>query len=310
MQQYNLVIFHTPRAQHISDYLTIRNMMFGRAPDIDVHIVSGDTALPADFWLRAAERPSLLFSPLPIEIDPAARGARVVSPSLSKLKEIELLANAGFPVPRTASITPDTVLDEELWGPYVVTKPNFGMNGAGISLVRTRDVRWVDPLSWPAEDPRHGKNMLAQQYVNTGPSLCCYRVFTVLGRAVYSNTWTATEPLPILDPDGAHPLAIDVAASRVSKKIELSYDAEVISLGERIHREFPNIPVMGLDIIRQHETGDLYVMEINSKGLTWHLSSSYGLSVQRKHKFGRYGQFNALKVMTEAFIEATRRMAV
>lgn len=234
----------------------------------------------------------------------------MISAPLTKLKEIELFVSAGFPVPRTMTITRDTVLDEKLWGPFVVLKPNRGMRGRGISLVRTRDAHWIDPTSWPEDDPRHGKDMLAQQFVNPGPFSRCHRVFTVLGRAIYSNTSTATDRLPALDPSGTDPISIDVAANGDARKIELSSDAEVIALAESIHREFPHIPVMGLDIIRRHETNDLYVMEMNASGQTCTCLRTYGLAQQRKHKIDYYGQFNALGVLTEAFIDATRRLAI
>ena len=70
MTKYNLLICHVPRRQQISDFLTIRNIMVGRAPDIDVHIISPAIPLPADFWRRAGERPTLIFSPMPVHWAP------------------------------------------------------------------------------------------------------------------------------------------------------------------------------------------------------------------------------------------------
>lgn len=37
---YNLILRHVPDRQSVSDYMTIKNMMVGRAPDIDVHVVT------------------------------------------------------------------------------------------------------------------------------------------------------------------------------------------------------------------------------------------------------------------------------
>jgi hypothetical protein len=48
----------------------------------------------------------------------------------------------------------------------MVLKPNPGYRRDGVSLVRTRDVRWREPFSWPAR----GVQMLAQQFVDTGPA--------------------------------------------------------------------------------------------------------------------------------------------
>lgn len=38
--EYNLVIMHTPGFQHLADFLTVRNMMLGIAPEIRVLIAS------------------------------------------------------------------------------------------------------------------------------------------------------------------------------------------------------------------------------------------------------------------------------
>ncbi len=307
--RYNLIIFHQPKAQHIGDFMTIGNMMTGQAPDIAVHVISQGATIPPDFWARTAELPTLIFSPLPVQIDPLARGTRIISIPMKKLKEARLFAQAGFPVPFTTRITPDTILDERQWGPFVVVKPNRGSQGKGIKLVRTRDVRWVDPMSWPKEDPRHGQDLIAQQYVDTGPYSHSYRVFTVLGHTVYSRSSTATRSLVMPDPSGTDSIDLDITSNGVERVVELVNDKEVIALAESIHRKFPHLPTMGLDIIRHHASGQLFALEMNSSGWTWHLSSNYGLKYQRQFGLDYYGQFDALKVITKALIEKTRTMA-
>ncbi len=309
MAKFNLVIYHRQHFQQIADFLTVRNMMIGRAPDIDVHIISQGATVPADFWPRLAERPTLIFSPLPVDLDATARGARLVGHVQRKLKDIELLTGAGFPVPRTVRLLPDTVIDADRWGPFTVLKPIRSRAGEGVRLVRTRDVRWRDPISWPKEDPRHGKDLMAQQYVHPGPHSANFRVFSVLGRPLYSIRTMSTQKLPELDPEGRDPVELDVAANGAERKVELNFDEEVISLARAIHARLPQFPVMGLDIIRRHETGELFVLEINP-GDVWHLSSNYGLRQQRQYGLDYYNQFNALRILTEAFIDATRRLAV
>src|SRR5688572_11151893 len=147
--QCNLIIFHVPPHQQVSDFETIRNMMAPQAPDIEVHIVTAVEGIPeqfwqGSFWRRAATRPTILFSPFSIRVPEWIRGARLISTPVSKFMEVRLLTNAGFPVPETRLITPDLLLDETLWGPFTVIKPNGGFLGRGVRLVRTRDVRWID----------------------------------------------------------------------------------------------------------------------------------------------------------------------
>jgi glutathione synthase/RimK-type ligase-like ATP-grasp enzyme len=256
-----------------------------------------------------AARPTLLFSPQHLNLDASIRGARIVSTPLGKLGEAELLSKEGLPVPRARKIEQNMVLDEKEWGPFVVVKPNNMAGGLGISLERTGEVRWVDPHLLPDGDPRRD-TMLAQQYVNTGAYLQCYRVFTVLGRVIYAIVSTATEALRIPDPAGKGPLNLQIAANGVKRIISQSDDHEVISLAARVHAKFPKLPNLGIDIVREQETGRLFILEINSRGTTWHLSSGHGLMHQRTYGLNFYGQFNALQTITEALIDATRKFAV
>lgn len=309
MDRYNLVVLHTPGRQQISDFITVRNMMLGAAPDIDMHILSEGAAMPEDLWRRLADRPTLVFAPVHVSLDSVKRGCKLVGTRLSKLKEAELLTAAGIPVPLTKAVTPGIVLDEALWGPHTVLKPNVGTFGRGIRLVRTRDVRWVDPHSWAPDDPRHGQVELAQQFVDTGPHVQNYRVMTVLGHAVYAMISTALEPLPPASAQSVADVERLVAANGMPRRIALCFDADVIALAERVHRLFETMPNLGVDIVREAGTGRLYVLEVNSAGLSWHLSSDFGLAQQRKHGLNYYAHSNALKVLAHAFTETTRRLA-
>lgn len=307
--KYNLIILHSPGLQHVSDFLTVRNMMFGPAPDINVHIVSRDTPVPDDFWPRAAELPTLIFAPDHVPLAASVRGTRMIAARVSKLREAELLARAGVPVPMTKAITPDLVLDEAKWGPFVVLKPNNGVGGGGIRLVRTRDARWTDSLAWPEGDPRRGTERIAQQFVDTGAHLKFYRVMTVMGRPIYANESTSLAPRPPLDAGGSDPVDLPIAANDLPRRIVACFDEEILAFARQVHDKFERFPNMGLDIVRHEPSGQLLVLEFNSSGRTWHLSSDFGLAQQRRNGHDYYGQFNALKVIAEAFIETTRRIA-
>jgi len=310
MFKYNLIICQVPRLEGITDFMTIRNMMVGRAPDIEVHIVPAAGTVPPTFWQTAAARPTLIFSPSIFgRFDGAIRGTRLVSTSVSKLKEIELLTSAGVPVPETRLITPEARLDEKEWGPFTVIKPNVGRRGLGIRLMRTRDVRWTDTSVLPKKDPRQGQELLAQRYVDTGPFVTCYRVFTVLGRPIYCMRSRSLEKAVEPDTEGVDAVDLPVAANGMRRKLELVNDSEIVELARSVHAKLPLRPVMGIDIIRERDTGRLFVLEFNSGGSVWHLSSHHGLEHQHEFGLDYYGQFNALDTITDALIEATRNLA-
>ena len=77
--ELNLIIFHQPGRQQISDFVTIRELMRERAPEIDVFIVGPTTLLPLDFWQRRAELPTALFAASSMKVDPGVRGARLIT---------------------------------------------------------------------------------------------------------------------------------------------------------------------------------------------------------------------------------------
>lgn len=309
MYKYNLIILHKPRAQGIGDFLAVQNIMVGRAPDIEVHILSPGSPPDPDFWRRAAARPTLIFSPSEIAIDPRIRGTKLVSRRLGKLEEMDRIRKAGLPFPETQSITRETKLDEAQWGPFAVVKPNHGVRGRGISLVRTRDVRWIDTSLLPKDDPCHGQQLLAQRYVDPGPFALCYRVMTVLGRPIYCMTSRATERRPPLVIDGGEAINLVVAANAMARRLKLVNEKDVVELATSLHKNEPDIPVMGTDIIREHGSGRLFLVEFNSRGRTWHLSSEHGQGHQRDFRLDYYGQFSALDSITNALIEVTRKRA-
>ena len=151
--------------------------------------------------------------------------------------------------------------------------------------------------------------MLAQQYVFTGPYPRSYRVFTVLGKVIFAHTSTATEPISLPDPKGADPVDLDVTSNGVERKLQINNEADAIDLARSIHAKLPDVPTMGIDLIREDKTGKLFVMEMNSSGFTWQLSSDIGLGHQRKYGLDYYGQFNALDTIAAALIDHTRRLA-
>jgi hypothetical protein len=83
-------------------------------------------------------------------------------------------------------------------------------------------------------------------------------------------------------------------------------DPEIISLGEKAHAAFPEIPVLGVDVVREAESKRLFVMEVNPKGDTWHLSSLLSKSFTEQQRRDRYEQFGALDVVARSLIEKTR----
>ena len=305
----NLVLVHTPRLQTRSDFEAIGRKLADRAPDIAVFIVENDHRHSVT-RKQASRRPTLIFSPVALRAFKPLRGKIYAGCASPKFEEVTRLRDAGVRVPETVVLQPHTGLDPATWGPFTILKPNVGRQGAGVRLQRTTDVRWVDPFSWPRNDPRFGRQMLAQRFVDTGPFAISYRVLTVLGQVVYCIASRSSKARPFdLDPNGEGPLDAPVASNSGERTISFCHEDDIIAAGRETARAISDLPVLGVDVIREAATGQLFVLEVNPSGLTWSMSSDYGLALQRKHGIDLYSQFGALDVIADALIEATRREA-
>jgi D-alanine-D-alanine ligase-like ATP-grasp enzyme len=101
-----------------------------------------------------------------------------------------------------------------------------------------------------------------------------------------------------------------IASNSGPRRSTPCFDEDVLDLARRTFRAFPEIPVQGMDIIRDVHTGQLYVLEVNPGGATWHLSSSLGKRLQERNGYSYYEQFDALSVVADQLIAVTRREAV
>ena len=306
----NLVLVHTQNLQARSDFETIREKLAERATEIEVFIVNND--IPNSVTRReAARRPAVVFSPVPLRQFVPQRGRVYAGCVYSKMEQVERLAAAARRVPEAVMITPATRLDEKVWGAFTVVKPNRGRQGGGVSLRRTRDVCWVDPQSWPRDDARCGEELLAQKFVDTGPLATSYRVMTVFGRAVYSakSRQKHSPQVDMATLDERQSFHMPIASNSGDRTLALNYEPDILAFGSNVAGVFPEAPALGVDIIRDHASGALYVLEVNASGLVWHISSGYGLVMQHKYGVDFQGQFGALDIIADALIDVARREA-
>ncbi|MGI9482863.1 MAG: hypothetical protein ACR2OR_10965 [Hyphomicrobiales bacterium] len=156
--------------------------------------------------------------------------------------------------------------------------------------------------------------MLAQQFVETGKSATQYRVSTLYGEALYCQRQHLVEPMPelasITEEFFSSTIATNVAD--VSRKvITLENEPDVVELARKCHRCFPWVPLKGIDILRETSTGNLFVLELNCAGNTWHISSDFARK-QRTDNFTKekiVAQFGAWDVATKVSIKNTRLLA-
>jgi hypothetical protein len=316
VKRYRLVFARVlPRAIRLHDLAALAERIEKRAPDIEV-AVAGRHRLQQWKLLPYALRPTLTIGFGWLHRARFLCGRILHCPRLSKHEELTRLRAAGISVPDWVVIEPGTRLDPELWGPYVVVKPSVGGRGRDIRIRRTGRVRYEPPESFPSEHMIQLGPLLAQRFVYTGPWAVSYRVLTLFGRALYC--WRAEQSHQKRrlesrwrfkgDESGG---GIQIIAPSMTSTYTLAHDEELIALAERAHRlAFPDYPYLGFDLLRDADTGQVWVIEANSGGDVWHLSSSMGRSLQRAHGIDLYSQLGALDRAAGRLIETTRQHAM
>jgi hypothetical protein len=303
----NLLIVQTQPEQDPSDWIAIKQRIERNAPDIEVRIAENRHRNPVTARWQV-RRPSLVFSPVRL-MDFVPRGGAVYCGHiLGKDEQLRRLSSIGVLTPRTATLSSVSSFDPTEWGEYVVVKPNNLNSGAGVKLVRTIDLSArYDELTAAFND-----QYLVEPYIDHSEDgyPTEYRVLSMFGRALYCacNRWGNKRP-PLAE-IAADPLGVIASNNKTmgGRIRSVCNDAEIISLGQRAHEAFPECPVIGVDIIRESQSGRLYMLEVNPHGAVWHLSSSLGKK-NPEHFRELYAQFNALDLAADLLIQKTRTEA-
>jgi hypothetical protein len=308
----HLVLGYRPGWQSPADLAAIAAHMRDLDPTIGTFILP--TVRPNSVSGRlAAERPTLVVSAGPIRVFLPRRGKVYQGQVIPKVEELRRLEAAGVPVPRWALLTPDLRIDAAEWGEFVVVKPTdiaTSSHGLGIQLMRSRRVRYRAPQDYPQGHPgRHGP-MMVQQFIDTGEYIAAHRVLTLFGEPLYAMTDLSDErrlPLTAADDDLDH-IAIASQSIKAQQKVFVN-DPDILNLARRAHAAIPEVPVKGVDILRDVKTGALFVLELNCGGNTWHFSSRQQAQARIENgpefERQRYRQFDGMRTAARVLVART-----
>ncbi len=325
----NLLILQDASLQGPSDWIAIKQRIERDAPDIEVRIANVRQRNPVTARWQV-RRPSLVFSPSFL-FEYVPRGGAVFSGHfLGKDEQLQRLSSIGILTPPTETLSSASSLDPMKWGDYVIVKPNNFESGEGVKLVRSMDVSArYDELTgrntgqsarrrrvyWhSASSAFAADRFLVQPYIDHSEDgyPTAYRVLTLFGRALYcsSHRWSFRRPPLAEIAANPHGLIASNSEEIGDDRIRsLCNDAEIISLGERAHQAFPECAVLGVDIIRERQSGRLYVLETNPHGAVWHFSSPLAKKFGPQYVQELYSQFSALDRAADLLIQKTRAAA-
>jgi glutathione synthase/RimK-type ligase-like ATP-grasp enzyme len=162
--------------------------------------------------------------------------------------------------------------------------------------------------------------MVVQQFIDTGRQLSTYRVLTLFGEPLYCEySYLENSELVLTAADAViESTNIAIQGDTPNRHRVFRYDADMVALARAAHRAIPEVPLKGCDILRDHRTGRLYVIEVNPNSNTWHFSSRFMAKLMKQYpaKFPpelarqRLEQLDAFGTAAHVLAEATRREAV
>jgi hypothetical protein len=284
---FNIILVQQETKLAWEDLRDIATYILAKSNRLKVQIISPRytaDVLPHEIW----QLPTMTVSFGPTGRFNPPRGPVFVNRPVSKLDQASRLAAAGIPTPRTAPFKFGMPLDPGVWGDFVVLKPaslRLTSKSEGIYLFRTERLNTLRATDLTPRHMARQAQMLVQRFVDTGEKPAKQRITTLFGEPfhwAYSANRSARPPLTSSDE------LLDAASISTSASGDRDWSYEVpsddmINLARQVGAAFPNIPLLGLDLLRCHATGQAYVLEINAGGNVWHYSSRMAAAERVAH---------------------------
>lgn len=312
MTKRNLILIHRG-PEYERDFDEIATLVNSIDRDITVYHLPNDlkVELPVSAW----QYPTLTVALTSKFYLPVRRGPVLRNRSFSKLAQQSIFRQNEIPYPPSSLFEFGMTLDPIVFGDFVILKPlnlELTSSGHGLHVMRRKRAEALSPSAFSADHPiRNGERFIVQRFIFTGQYATTHRVTTFLGSALYSLKFGAQVPSPDLSsPDDV------IDAGKFSHKgdftINQDFNEEVLSLARKVASSFEDVPLLGIDFVRDINTSKFYALEVNAGGNTWHFSSQLwaerrarnpGLVLEMKNQFG------AFDLAAHALVEKVRLLA-
>jgi hypothetical protein len=326
MPKRNLILIHRG-PEYEQDFKEIARKVTAIDKDIVVYTLGNSSMaqLPSLTWMW----PTLVVALTSQYRLQVRRGTVLQNSQVEKIAQNEVFRRAGIPAPPMLPFRFGMTLDPLLFGEFVVIKPMdlaLTSRGVGVQLFRRHRLERMEPRDFPPDHLIHEaqEGYLVQKFIDTGLYPSYQRIQTFFGKVMYSWRTTLKHPRSRLDaPDSEIERAvIDIKGG--DKERQLVKEADVQRLAEQVHAQFPDIPILGCDVIRDATTRMLHVLECNPGGNTWHISSRDAEHIRqglgnakangpaRAAQLGRrmlIQQYGAFDVAAKTLVEKTRSLA-
>lgn len=327
MTKRNLIIIHRgPEYEQDFDEIAAKVNALDR--DITVYHLPANHS--AELPNRAWEYPSLTISLTSRFKLPVRRGPILKNYAIEKLAQQDIFRKHGIPTPSACRFRFGLKLDPILFSRFVVLKPGdlrLTSTGEGIRLMRRQRAEALVPSGLDERSPlRTGpQSFVVQRFVDTGDRIRYNRVTSFFGIPLWCNEAVSETQRPSLASSDEVLEAIPIANLAFKQRLyRFHSDPDVLSIAKLVHSALPNIPLLGIDILREERTGKLFVLECNAGGNGWHFSSksaasfreeiaaAHGYTGTASERFGRkilIDQFDAFSGVAETLVQKTHALA-
>jgi hypothetical protein len=305
MKKYNLNIVVSPDRCDINDFVTIVDNIKNKSDDINVEL---SRLYPADEEIPEIESEEVFNPDLPsltvclIDLpgfNPP--GKLIMSKAINKIKQYEIFKDNNIDTPLTAMYDPN--MDFSVFKGHVILKPYQSV------LQSVKENIFVLPIEQVAKEKKiYEYPYIIQQFIDSGDYPSIYRAVVFLGEVLYKYKMSGTvKKLGDIIP-------VDFNNKNVSPEVDTrvwDHNQEVYDFAKQISEAFPDIPLLGVDIIEEANTKKLYAIEVNAGGNVWHFAThSRSIKLHPHLAEKRLNQYGAFNVAADALINKTRKLSV
>jgi hypothetical protein len=244
------------------------------------------------------------------------RGHTLCVKDLGKLDEYTNFVAAGVAIPKVKPYIIGETVDPAEWGDFVVLKPVHSSHAIGNVLVPTNWLTQIERNRIPATHPLASSPYLLQQFVDTGSHAMSYRVINFLGQPLVCISWRRTRAIK-------YPDTLDEIFSNESftsnfkqeknmfdeREFKIANDEEVVKFSSQVFNAHPDLPLQGIDIVRDEKSRKLYVLENNSGGNVWTFSNAISPTLKAIGRKALVTQFMAFDRAAEILVKKTHELA-
>jgi glutathione synthase/RimK-type ligase-like ATP-grasp enzyme len=215
-------------------------------------------------------------------------------------------------VPDFEILTGNFEFDPNRFGPVVMLKPTgFTSHGRGIEMVRAEELTGVRWRHHPAVRAAGDTPLMVQRFIDTGVYPTHYRVLTFFGQPIFAFQAVSTVRRPSLHASSEQLAAGPFMAKHGHRRLIVPVDRDILEFASRTFDAIPEVALHGCDIIREIESGRLYVLEVNPGGNTWSFSSVWASMLRTELNMPDLSrQYDAWKTCANMLVLRTRQEAL